>query len=138
MYITLESDYAVRIVNCLAVENTRIDAKRISELTCVTVRFSLKILRKLVASGLVKSYKGAQGGYQLARSPDDITLKDVIEAIEGTYYFSRCLDPEYACTRGMSGNCCYQEAFGRISESVRQQLESYTFGSMIREQCKEK
>lgn len=132
MYITLESDYAVRITSCLAVHNKRLDAKTISSSTGVTLRFALKILRKLVAGGIVNSYKGTQGGYQLARNPSDISLKDVIEAIEGTYNFSRCLDDSYECTRGMSGICCYQRAFGEISDIVRKKLEEYNFGDLLK------
>ena len=83
MHITLETDYAVRITGCLAAEKSRLDAKTIAEKTGVTLRFSLKILRKLVAGGIVKSYKGAQGGYELAKAPKDVTLRDVIDSIEG-------------------------------------------------------
>ncbi|MGN0674985.1 MAG: Rrf2 family transcriptional regulator, partial [Oscillospiraceae bacterium] len=55
MHITLEADYAIRIVHCLAKSKKRLDAKTIAEQTTVTLRFALKILRKLVASGIVKS-----------------------------------------------------------------------------------
>ena len=65
MHITLESDYAVRIIYCLAMAGCRMDAKRIAEDTGVTLRFSLKILRKLVAGGFIVSYKGTKGGYEL-------------------------------------------------------------------------
>ena len=64
MHITQESDYAVRIVYCLAKCGTRRDARGISEEMCVTLRFSLKILGKLVSSGIVESYKGNRGGYE--------------------------------------------------------------------------
>lgn len=50
MHITLEADYAIRIVQVLAQNQRRLDAKTISEMTGVTLRFSLKILRKLVAA----------------------------------------------------------------------------------------
>ena len=63
MHITLETDYAVRIVYFLAQSGERVDAGRIAEETGVTLRFSLKILRKLVSGGVVMSYKGAKGGY---------------------------------------------------------------------------
>ena len=132
MYITMESDYAVRITSVLAAQNKRLDAKTISSSTSVTLRFALKILRKLVAGGIVHSYKGTQGGYQLARKPSQITLKDVIEAIEGTYHFSRCLDSDYNCTRNMSGICCYQRAFSEISDVVREKLEEYNFENLLR------
>ena len=90
MHITLESDYAIRIVSCIVESDRRLDAKAIAEATNVPQRFALKILRKLVSSDIIVSYKGAKGGYQLAREPKDISLLDVIETAEGTYYFSRC------------------------------------------------
>ncbi len=85
MHITLESDYAVRIVYCLAQNGGRMEAAAIAEQTGVTLRFSLKILRKLVAGELVKSYKGAGGGYELAKDPKEISLYEVIEQVEGPY-----------------------------------------------------
>ena len=131
MYITREADYAVRIVSALCLDRSRLDAGTISERTCVTLRFALKILRKLVSAELVRSYKGSQGGYQLIREPSEITLRMVIEAIEGTYYFSRCLAPDCECSRGADGICCYQKAFGKITDSVRKQLEDHNFADMI-------
>ena len=127
MHITVESDYAVRIVGCLANSDKRLDAKAISEETSVTLRFALKILRKLVSSGIVKSFKGTQGGYELAKLPAEISLMDVIETVEGKYQFSRCLSPEYGCSRGMSGQCKYQHIFDVISADVEKKLASYTF-----------
>ncbi|MDR2909296.1 MAG: Rrf2 family transcriptional regulator, partial [Oscillospiraceae bacterium] len=61
MRITLEADYAIRIIDTLARQGVRVEARTIAEKSQVTLRFSLKILRKLVAAGLVKSFKGAQG-----------------------------------------------------------------------------
>ena len=83
MRITLESDYALRIVSALASKNDIIDAKTLSEEVSVTQRFTLKILHKLVSGDLVKSYKGVNGGYKLNACPDNITLKTVIELIDG-------------------------------------------------------
>ncbi len=131
MHITLEADYAVRIVSCLANKGERMDAKTISDMTCVSLRFSLKILRKLVASEIVKSFKGTQGGYELAKAPSEITLKEVVETIEGTYMLNRCLDSCNPCSRGASGACKCQEAFKDISEIVNKKLESYTFDMFI-------
>lgn len=127
MHITLEADYAVRIVSCLSKAEKRLDAKTISEQASVTQRFALKILRKLVANGLIKSFKGTQGGYELAKNPSEISLKDVIETVEGQYHFSRCLSEEYGCNRGMSGHCQFQRVFAQISEDVAKKLDSYTF-----------
>lgn len=133
MYITLEADYAVRITAELCRSDVRLDAKTIAERTCVTLRFSLKILRKLVAAGIVKSFKGTQGGYMICREPKDITLRMVIEAIEGTYCFSRCLQPDVDCSRGASGNCVFQDAFCEITKMVTDKLDSYNFAQLSAE-----
>lgn len=131
MNFTLESDYAVRIVGCLAAEEKRMDAKAISSSTMVTLRFSLKILRKLVSAGIVRSFKGTQGGYELAAKPSEISLHDVISAIEGKYAVSKCLTGDYDCSRGMSGRCKYQRVFSDITAMVEKELKAYTFDQLI-------
>lgn len=131
MHITLESDYAIRIVLYLLRQEGRTDAKKISENTNVTLRFSLKILRKLVASGLVRSYKGASGGYEAAKKPEEISLADVIEVTEGSYCLSRCLEPSAACAHGGDGCCKVRQVFGEISQDVRRKLMDTTFDKLL-------
>jgi DNA-binding IscR family transcriptional regulator len=63
----------------------------------------------------------------LAKAPSDISLMDIIETVEGKYYFSRCLNEECGCNRGMSGVCQYQKIFNEISQIVEEKLNSYTF-----------
>ena len=89
MQLTLEADYAVRIVYTLAREQCRLDACALAEKTGVTVRFSLKILRKLVAAGLVRSYKGVNCGYEIAKDAKEISLLDIVETIEGPIHLAR-------------------------------------------------
>ena len=103
MNITLESDYAIRIVGTLCNSGKRLDAKTISEKTAVSLR------------------------YELARPSANITLKDVIEAIEGKLVVSKCLTESYECSRGMSGKCGYQKVFTEISLLVNEKLSEYTF-----------
>ena len=132
MCLTLESDYAVRIIGCLTEENKRVDAKNISEKTGVSLRFSLKILRKLVSAGFVKSFKGMQGGYELAKPPAQITMKDVIETVEGSYYLNKCHEDEFVCTRDAKSFCRYRSVYNEISDIVRSKLESYNFEQLVK------
>lgn len=125
MVMTLEADYAVRIVDALSQSEHRVDAHTLSERTLVPLRFALKILRKLVAGGIIISYKGAHGGYALARSADQITLRQVIEAVEGPYMLNRCQQTEYGCTH--TAGCRFHGIYDEISQLVRQKLDSYTF-----------
>ena len=132
MHITQETDYAVRIVHCLAKSGTRRDARSISEEVNVTLRFSLKILGKLSSAGIVHSYKGNKGGYELARPPAEISLKDVLCAVEGPYILSRCVGAGHdGCNCGTMGECAFQKAFERISEDVNRQLAAVTFQSVM-------
>ncbi|MEG0167854.1 MAG: Rrf2 family transcriptional regulator [Ruthenibacterium sp.] len=141
MHITQETDYAVRIVYCLAKCGVRRDARSISEEMCISLRFSLKILGKLVTSGIVESYKGNRGGYELARSAAEITLKDVINAVEGPYRLSRCVGEdaiEGCCNRGMSGCCTFQKVFSDISEEINVRLAGVNFEQVLRQEAEAK
>ncbi|HEX3027017.1 MAG TPA: Rrf2 family transcriptional regulator [Clostridia bacterium] len=128
MVMTLEADYAVRIVEMLARDSQKIDAHNISLQTQVPLRFALKILRKLVAGGIVVSYKGAHGGYALAREPGKITLRQVIESVEGPYMLNRCQQEAYCCTH--TSYCRFQKIYDEISLLVRERLDACTFESL--------
>lgn len=128
MHMTLEADYAVRIVDFLAVADMKKDARSISDETHVPLRFALKILRKLVADSIIISYKGAHGGYKLAKPAEEITLRQVLESVEGPYMISRCQQNEYCCTHTVS--CRFHEIYNEVSELVRDKLESYTFANI--------
>ena len=130
MHMTLEADYAVRIVEFLAAANQKVDARTISEETHVPLRFALKILRKLVADDIMISYKGAHGGYTLSRPASSITLRQVIEAVEGPYRFSRCVDNGYACNCSSVTACPFHSVFDDITQMVIQKLDEATFDSL--------
>ncbi len=131
MYITKETDYAVRIVHCLAKSSgRRRDARSISDDVCVSLRFSLKILGKLSAAGIVNSFKGNRGGYELARPAAQITLKDVLCAVEGPYVMCRCV-AQGECDCGPLDDCAFHREFARISEEVNRQLEAVDFQSVM-------
>ena len=130
MHINLESDYAVRIVQYLAQSNERRDAQSIADSTCVSLRFTLKIMRKLVAADIVQSFKGAHGGYTLSRPASSITLRQVIEAVEGPYRFSRCVDNGYACNCSSVTACPFHSFFDDITQMVIQKLDEATFDSL--------
>lgn len=128
MRITLEADYAVRIIDRLATVDGRLDARSISESTGVTLRFTLKILRKLSLAGVVKSYKGVTGGYALAKTPDQINLRQVIEAVDGPIEISRCLANATTCSNVDDKKMCYyHNVFAELSKTIRVRLESVTF-----------
>ena len=141
MHITLETDYAIRIVDALAkaaahsedARENRMDAGTIAERTEVPLRFALKILRKLVSGGIVKSYKGVYGGYELTAELSRLSIYDVIELVEGEYRFSRCLSEGYSCSCGEDGlPCSYRAVFADVTDTVKEQLKKQTFDKLVK------
>lgn len=131
MYITLEADYALRIVDTLARHEGRMEAKTIAERSCVTLRFSLKILRKLVSAGIVRSYKGSQGGYEMARPLEEISVYDVLSAIEGPITINRCVSEEHECNRVPDKRCPYHYLFEHASDRLQAEFTSVTLADVI-------
>lgn len=132
MRITLESDYALRILTELAEHNDVVDANTLSVATSVTIRFTLKILNKLVKNGFVSSYKGARGGYKLRLPKEEITLKSVIELIDGPIVIARCLETSEACSLNKDKtSCTYHHIFNTISLDVARKLEAITIADVI-------
>jgi len=126
MFLNLETDYAIRIVNYLAIADKRVFGKTIALETGVTKRFSLKILHRLVSCGLLKSYKGSKGGYLLTRPADQITLLEVVEKMGGDLAFNKCEGEIEHCTNPQ-GICRFRAIFDEVSNNVRESLRKVTF-----------
>lgn len=132
MRITLEADYAIRVSYALGLANGKATAKAVSEVTGVTLRFALKILRKLTQSGITKSYKGVSGGYALNRLPSEISLGEIIECIDGPIQINQCLSNEFQCTRvGNTNECAIHQVFNEVNHSLRNELFSITLDRFL-------
>lgn len=98
-------------------------ASQISQETGVTLRFTLKILRKLFLAGIVSSQKGASGGYMLAMKPEDISMGLIIESIDGPLELNHCLSGDFDCTRVENKNMCeFHQIYDQLSVKLRQEL----------------
>src|SRR5688572_31245737 len=90
-------------------------------------RFLLQILRNLVTHGILRSTRGVDGGYALVRPADQISLLEVIEAIEGPY------DSTLELGDGLTDDAQYQlrDAFQQVTTSTRQQLEAIKLSQLL-------
>jgi len=133
MRITQEADYALRITYLLAKLGDKLDSASIAEATGVTERFTVKILRKLVGDGLIISHKGVKGGYELALPPCEVSMRRVIEIIDGKTEISRCLDCGYECTRmgDQKCDCSFHLIFDKLNSELADKLDSVTLASVI-------
>ena len=135
--LTNESDYALRITNELAMIGTVVSAKDLAERTDVTIRFALKILRKLSLAGIVDSKKGAQGGYYLKRLPSEVSIGEIIEVIEGPIHVSNCSRNDYVCPRSMAADeCRFHRYFCDLNDRIRRELYEVKLASVFEKASK--
>lgn len=88
-----------------------------------------QLLGSLRRAGLVATVRGAQGGYQLARPPEEITVGDILDATEGPVNLSECLSDEGCCQR--SGECKARRVWESLSRSINDLLQSITLRDML-------
>src|ERR1700752_973367 len=93
MQVSRKVDYALRAVIYLTMRSDRrpCSVAEIAAREGIPKKFLEKIIQDLIHKGLVHSTRGAQGGYTLARAPEAVTFKDVIEAIEGPVSVNVCV-----------------------------------------------
>ena len=92
-----------------------------------------QILGSLRRSGLVSTVRGAQGGYQIACEPAQITLRDIIDAVEGPIELSECAAAENSCQR--AGTCPVRWVWQRVTDSINHELEKIKLSDMLSSTC---
>jgi Rrf2 family protein len=129
MRITAKVDYAVRsMVEIAAAEESPVKGERISHAQDIPLRFLENILAELRHAGLVRSQRGAEGGYWLARPAEEITLADVIRAVEGQLASVRSEPPEDLEFRGSAG--ALREVWFALRANLRAVLEEVTLADV--------
>lgn len=136
MRITQEDDYALRTVFYLykCGQGQRVEAKNISEHENIPPRFLLKLLRKLTVADILKSYMGYGGGYAIEKPPNEVTLRHVIEAIEGPIYVNKCLENDECCNAGRSPDCVIHRALQKVQEHLLKELEEINFEKLLNDE----
>lgn len=132
MILNRATDYAFRAVLYLSLlpPGRVVEAKVISEDEHIPMRFVLKILRTLSQAGIVQSYRGVKGGYALARPPAEITMLDVIEAMEGPVRLNRCLISPEECNKRYTSRCPIHRALYAAQEALREQFRRCDFETL--------
>ena len=137
MRITAKVDYAVRaVVEMAATEETPVKGERISEAQDIPLRFLENILAELRHGGLVRSQRGAEGGYWLAREPEQISVADVIRATEGQLASVRSEAPEDLDFKGSA--VPLREVWFALRANLRDVLEDVTVADVAAGRLPEK
>ncbi len=130
MQITRQADYAVRAVLYLAGqgESGRAPTSRIAQEMRIPPSFLAKIVSQLSVAGVVQTSRGARGGVSLARQPGEITLLEVIEAIDGPIALNECVPDRSACVFGR--DCPVYDIWCETQARLVEQLGGTRFNSL--------
>jgi len=105
--LTKKSEYALVAVCHLArAQQSVTSARQIAEQHAVPLPLLMNVLKKLGHAGQVRSVRGARGGYQLAVRPEQLTLSEVIEAVEGPLHLVECVKASSAGRGCKRSSCC--------------------------------
>jgi Rrf2 family protein len=130
MRTTAKADYAVRAAVELAAAGELVTADHIAQAQGIPLNFLENILRDLRRGGIVESRRGQQGGYTLARAAEEISIADVIRAVEGPLANVRGHPPEDLEYGGSSAKL--RDVWVALRASVRSVLERVTLADLAR------
>ena len=131
MRVSAKADYALRaVIELAAGSDGPVKGERIAQAQEVPVKFLENILAELRHAGLVRSQRGVEGGYWLARPPDEISIADVIRAVEGPIANVRGVGPHEVEYAGSAERL--QDVWIAVRASLRSVLEEVTLGDLAR------
>jgi Rrf2 family protein len=131
MQITRQADYAVRAVLYLArlEPNQRAATSQVAQEQRIPPSFLAKIISQLSIAGLLHTSRGARGGVTLAREPKDITLLEVIEAIDGPIMLNECVNGNSTCT--FDEDCPLRPVWCDAQEELINRLKGTHFQQLL-------
>jgi Rrf2 family protein len=134
MQITRQADYALRAMLYLAqMEPTqRAATSQIADEQHIPPSFLAKIISQLSIAGLIHTSRGARGGVSLARQPEEITILEVVEAIDGPISLNECTHSSSACPFGES--CPLRPLWCETQSELVQRLRATNFAQFVKEQ----
>ena len=140
-HLTVSVEYGIHCLLWLASSPDVPQSSRdLADLQGISPTFLAKIFPKLEKAGIVRASEGARGGYVLARSPADITILQIVDAIEGKKPLFDCQDIRGRCAVfgkrppawATSGVCAVHAVMLRAEQAMRQSLASQTLGDIAR------
>jgi Rrf2 family cysteine metabolism transcriptional repressor len=112
-----------------AYPNGVVSVREISEQQAISAKYLEHILRPLRAGGLVRSVKGKQGGFVLARPPESITLKDVFECLDGLLTTVDCVNCPDSCA--MQEVCPTRDTWVELKDAIETVLQRTTIRDLV-------
>jgi Rrf2 family protein len=134
MKLSTRGRYGVRLMFDLALHygDGPIYLKDIAERQEVSVKYLWQLINPLKTKGLVNSTRGAHGGYVLGKEPACISLKEILQVLEGSLCLVDCVDTPSLCEH--SPSCISRDIWEEASKGMQQTLENTTLATMVLKQ----
>jgi len=131
MLLSHSTEYAIHSLFYLALQegHRAVLVSDIARAQNVSESYLAKIFQSLVKAGLVRSYRGAKGGFHLARSPEEISLRDIVQAVEGSCPVFNCSALRRDCE--LTEGCRIIEAMNTAEEQFYQTLAQTTLKDLV-------
>ena len=128
---TKRADYGLMAIHHIAIHEDfgAVSAKRIAEEFAIPPELLAKILQRLARERLIVSQNGPRGGYVLARRPIEITVGQVVRALEGPINIVECLDEDSDCPQ--MARCNLRRPVQKIQVAISQLLDSMTLAELV-------
>ncbi|PJK02573.1 SUF system Fe-S cluster assembly regulator [Lysobacteraceae bacterium NML75-0749] len=130
--VTKLTDYATLVMSVLAAApdvDAVLSAAELAERAGIELPTASKVLKPLAAAGLVQGFRGANGGYRLARDPHQISLADIVTAMEGPLAMTECSIDHGHCE--LEPSCHLRSNWQRINAVVAEALAAVSLYSML-------
>jgi Rrf2 family protein len=129
--IKRETDYALRALARLARTEEFVSAGALAEAEGIPEDFLRKIMQTLHHAGIVESRQGPFGGYRTARAPAEVTLLDVLRAVQGRLDMNECFEAPGACEKAPS--CPVRLQLAKLQATFNREMESISLDDMLRQ-----
>ena len=134
--ITRAVDYAVRMLIYLGKKGcgNLITKNEVAETCNIPPLYLAKIAQTLSKNGIINIAKGSKGGYILIRTPEDISLLEIIETMNGKIYMNQCLKDQSICK--FSNSCYVHKIWIKLTEEIREKLNKISLKDLcINDTC---
>ena len=132
MQLTRKGDYAVRVMLDLASQpaDASVRTTDLGRRTGVPRAYLAKVIQALAQAGLIRTQRGALGGVSLLEEPRAVTLRRIVEAVEGPIYLNRCLVRRGLCPRDQI--CPAHPVWARVQAVLLRELDAVSIGDLTR------
>ena len=133
MQLKITTDYAIRMTLYLAMLRGVATAADIGTVMAIPQKYVTTVAKPLCSAGILRTVRGAGGGFALNLPPEEITLKRIVESTEGTTRINRCLESDHYCSRSGAETCPVRQFYQYIQNRVDEAFGNMTIAKLLQE-----